>query len=59
MSIRAFCRSVCLSETYVGTGYKVIDIDALSYIVQDYKVSADWLLTWRGGMFRKKRRVAN
>lgn len=38
-----------------GTGYKFIDLDALSYIVQDYKVSADWLLTGKGGMFQKIR----
>ena len=31
---------------------KFIDIDALSYLVADYKVSADWLLRGKGGMFR-------
>jgi hypothetical protein len=35
-----------------GTGYKFIDIDALSYLVDDYGISADWLLSGRGGMFR-------
>lgn len=35
-----------------GTGYKFIDIDALSYLVADYKVSADWLLRGKGGIFR-------
>lgn len=35
-----------------GTGYKLIDIDALYYLVDDYNISADWLLTGRGGMFR-------
>lgn len=33
--------------------YKVIDIDALSYLVKDYGVSADWLLTGRGKAFKQ------
>lgn len=37
-----------------GTGYKFIDIDALSYLVTDYGISAEWLLTGRGGMFKQK-----
>jgi len=28
--------------------YKLIEIDALTYLVKDFKVSADWLLTGRG-----------
>lgn len=40
-------------ETKVGTGYKFIDIDALSYLVADFGVSSDWLLLGKGGMFRK------
>jgi hypothetical protein len=36
-----------------GTGYKFIDIDALSYLVQDYEISSEWLLLGTGGMFRK------
>lgn len=36
-----------------GTGYKFIDIDAPAYLVKDFGISADWLLTGRGGMFRK------
>lgn len=40
-------------ESKIGTGYKFIDIDALGYLVTDHKISADWLLTGRGGMFRK------
>lgn len=36
-----------------GTGYKFIDVDALAYLVEDFNVSADWLITGRGGMFRK------
>jgi len=36
-----------------GTGYKLIDIDALAYLVRDFNVSSDWLLLGKGGMFRK------
>lgn len=36
-----------------GTGYKFIDVDALSYLVKDFRISADWLLLGKGGMFRK------
>ena len=35
-----------------GTGYKFIDVDAIAYLVDDYGISADWLITGRGGMFR-------
>ena len=35
-----------------GGHYKFIDIDALTYLVKDYGISADWLLTGRGGMFK-------
>jgi hypothetical protein len=35
-----------------GTGYKFIDIDSLSYLVTDFGISADWLLTGKGGMFK-------
>ena len=35
-----------------GKPYKVIDIDALSYIVKDGKVSASWLLTGKGDIFK-------
>lgn len=31
--------------------YQNIDIDALSYIVTDYGISARWLLTGNGNMF--------
>ena len=41
------------NEGKPGTGYKLIDLDSLAYLVDDYGVSADWLLTGRGGMFRK------
>lgn len=35
--------------------YKVIDIDVLYYLVRDYGVSAEWLLTGKGNMFKNKR----
>ena len=31
----------------------MIDIDALTRICEDFNVSADWLLTGRGKMFKK------
>lgn len=40
-------------ESKIGTGYKFIDIDVLGYLLAEYKISADWLLTGRGGMFHK------
>lgn len=36
-----------------SSNYRSIDIDALAYICQDYKVSPDWLLLNKGGMFSK------
>ena len=33
--------------------YKMIDIDALTHICEDFNVSADWLLTGRGKMLKK------
>lgn len=39
------------------TNYKVIDIDALMYLCQDFDVSADWLLTGRGSMLKKSKKV--
>jgi hypothetical protein len=35
------------------TNYKVIDLDALMYLCNDFNVSPEWLLLGRGGMFRK------
>lgn len=32
--------------------YKLIDIDALAYLVKDFGVSSDWLLLGRGKMFK-------
>jgi hypothetical protein len=65
-SLNAFCneyglhrpkysnlRTATYNSEKPGTGYKFIDVDALSYLVTDFKVSADWLLSGRGGMFRK------
>lgn len=34
------------------TKYRLIDIEALHYLVKDYNVNANWLLTGRGSMFR-------
>lgn len=46
-------RTKAKDSTKIGTGYKFIDIDALTYLVSDFKISANWLLTGNGGMFRK------
>lgn len=32
--------------------YKLIDLEAVIYIVRDYGVSADWILLGLGGMFK-------
>lgn len=34
------------------SAYKLIDIDALAYLVKDFGVSSDWLLLGRGKMFK-------
>lgn len=34
------------------TNYKIIDLDALTYICNDFKVSPEWLLLGRGKMFK-------
>jgi hypothetical protein len=49
-------RSYSKDESKLGTGYKFIDIDALAYLVGDFGVSSDWLLTGKGGMFSNKKR---
>lgn len=64
-SLSAFCREYDLhkpkysnlrtmskDKSKQGTGYKFIDLDALSYLVKDYNISADWLLLGKGDMFR-------
>lgn len=35
------------------TNYKVIDLDAMTYLCKDYNVSADWLLLGKGNMFKR------
>ena len=50
-NIRTFSKN----QNMIGTGYKFIDIDALSYLVADFGVSSDWLLLGKGGMFRNKK----
>ena len=65
-SLQAFCtdyglhrpkysnlRTRSKDQSKPGTGYKFIDVDALAYLVKDFKVSSDWLLVGKGGMFRK------
>ncbi|MDR2910727.1 MAG: hypothetical protein LBV47_05115 [Bacteroidales bacterium] len=37
------------------TNYKVIDLDALMYLCQDFNVSAEWLLTGKGKMFKQQK----
>lgn len=37
-----------------GMNYKFIDIDAIAYLVEDYDISADWILNGKGGIFNKK-----
>jgi hypothetical protein len=36
------------------TNYKMIDLDALMYLCQDFNISAEWLLTGRGNMYKKE-----
>ena len=66
-SLAAFCNEYGLhrpkysnirtlsKEGKPGTGYKLIDIDALAYLVKNYGISADWLLLGIGGMFKAKK----
>ncbi|KAA6300972.1 MAG: hypothetical protein EZS26_002864 [Candidatus Ordinivivax streblomastigis] len=39
-----------------ATNYKVIDLDALTYLCEDFNVSSDWLLLGKGGMFKRGNR---
>lgn len=41
------------SDEAKPTNYKVIDLDALTYLCKDYNVSPDWLLLGKGGMFKR------
>jgi hypothetical protein len=64
LGIKTFCSEYNLNRTKYSklrtaienperdTGYRVIDLDALTYLVRDYGVSADWLLTGKGSMFK-------
>ena len=60
MSLQAFCNEYGLlrpkySNIRAGKDeyYKHIDIEALAYLVHDFGVSSDWLLTGVGDMFKK------
>jgi hypothetical protein len=57
-----FCREynlhkpkyVRLRQAYMeskATDYRHVDMDAFIFIVRDYDVSAEWLLTGRGDMY--------
>lgn len=50
-NIRTFSRN----HKKPGTGYKFIDIDAVSYLVVDYGVSSEWIMAGRGDMFKTKK----
>ena len=61
ISLQAFCNEYGLlrpkySNIRAGKEkyYKHIDIEALAYIVYDFSVSSDWLLTGIGDVFRKR-----
>lgn len=41
-----------LSTGHSAASYKYIDIEALSHMVKDYGISAEWLLTGSGGMLK-------
>jgi len=46
-------RTFSKDKSKQGTGYKLIDVDALAYLVEDFDISSDWLLLGKGGMFKK------
>ena len=54
-----------LEERPNGQSYRVIDIEALSFLCREYRVSSDWLLLGRGSMFvqpttrRRKKKPEN
>ena len=63
VGLQTFCNRYGLNRTKYSrvrtslandtTGrYHHIDMDALAYIVADYNVNAEWLLTGHGDMFR-------
>jgi hypothetical protein len=41
-----------LSTGHSSASYKFIDIEALSHLVKDFGISAEWLLVGTGGMFK-------
>jgi hypothetical protein len=47
--IRTYTRN---PEKQQERGYKFIDLDALYFLVKDYRVSAEWLLTGKGKIFK-------
>lgn len=62
--LRTFCLNYDLHEAKYSTlrtefqdpakvsRYKFIDLNSLYYLVKDFNISADWLITGRGGMFK-------
>jgi hypothetical protein len=64
-SLRAFCHGhdltpakyyeirKSLDQKEKSTRYRLIDMDALSYLVNDYGISAEWLLTGKGSIFKE------
>lgn len=53
-----------LEERPNGQSYRVIDIESLSFLCREYRVSSDWLLLGRGSMFvqptrRRKKKPEN
>ena len=36
------------------TNYRVIDLDALTYLCMDFNISPDWLLMNKGTMFKRR-----
>ena len=52
-------RTLSKDKSKPGTGYKFIDLDALSYLVKDYNISAEWLLLGKGDMFKKGTGITN
>ena len=48
-------RTFSKDQTKPGTGYKFIDIDSLYYLVADFGISSDWLITGKGGMYKNKK----
>ena len=34
------------------TDYKHVDLIAIGYLVQDYNISADWIMTGKGDMYK-------